>query len=184
MERVGTVGLRRQRHQFGALCRAILSQQVAAAAARTIHKRFLATQSPALNPTPAGVLATSEATLRACGVSGRKVGFLHALARAFHDGPLAGVRFSRLDEDEVIERLTVVPGVGVWTAEMFLIFSLARLDVFSVRDLALRKGVQRVVSEALEPAQVGKIAERWSPYRSVASLYLWKIAHWEDGAPD
>jgi DNA-3-methyladenine glycosylase II len=178
MERIGTVPLRRQRHQFGALCRAILSQQVAAAAARTIHTRFLATQAPARNPTPQGVLQTTEVALRACGISGRKARYLHALAQAFDDGPLAGVRLSRLDDPEVVARLTEVPGVGVWTAEMFLIFSLGRADVFSVGDLALRTGVQRVVGRNLEASEIEQVAERWSPHRSVASLYLWKIAHY------
>ena len=94
------------------------------------------------------------------------------------------MRLSRLDDTEVVARLTQIPGVGVWTAEMFLIFSLGRPDVFSVRDLALRTGVRRVVGRPLEASEIEQVAERWRPHRSVASLYLWKIAHYTDPHPE
>ncbi len=105
--------------------------------------------------------------------------YLRALAHEFHEGNLRNARLSTLSDEEVVDRLVQIPGIGTWTAEMFLIFSLGRLDVFSVGDLALRVGVERVTRRKLTPEQSVEIARRWSPYRSVASLYLWKIAHWE-----
>jgi len=181
MDIVGAVKLRRQRHQFGALCRSILSQQIGAGAAKSIHRRFLELFAPARAPSPDRLIRLQRDALRRCGISGRKIDYLRALASEFHRGDLRRIRLSRLGDEEVIERLTRLPGIGVWTAEMFLIFSLGRLDVFAVGDLALREGVQRVEGRALKPDEIRKMAQRWSPYRSVASLYLWKIAHWKDG---
>jgi DNA-3-methyladenine glycosylase II len=181
IDRVGAARLRRQRHQFGALCRSILSQQLGAGAAKSIHRKFLLLFAPARTPRPEALLAVRRERLRACGISGPKVDYLKALAREFHGGSLARVRLSALSDAEVVERLTRVPGIGVWTAEMFLIFSLGRLDVFSVGDLGLREGVQRVEERKLTPGEIVEVARRWAPYRSVASLYLWKIAHWRDG---
>jgi len=181
MARVGPVPLRRQRHRFGALCRAIVAQQVSAHAARAIHARFVAAFGPARRPEPVRLLAMDPATLRACGLSQRKVAYLRALAEAFASGPMRRARLGALPDAEVVEALTALPGVGVWTAEMFLIFSLGRPDVFSVRDRALRAGVERVEGRRLDPAQIERVAARWAPWRSVASLYLWRIAHWREG---
>lgn len=178
MDRVGPVGLRRQAHQFGALCRSVISQQLAAGAAATIHRRFVAAFAPARLPSPERLLELTTADLRACGLSLRKLEYLRGLAREFHQGDLRRARLGTLSNDEVVERLTRLDGIGRWTAEMFLIFSLGRPDVFAVGDLALRKGVERVVGRPLEPRQIEAQARLWSPYRSVASFYLWRIAHW------
>jgi len=180
IDRVGAVGLRRQRHQFSALCRSIISQQLGAGAAKSIHRRFAALFAPEERPEPSRLLALHARRLRACGLSRPKVAYLRGLAREFEKGSLAGVRLSSLPDAEVIEVLTQVRGIGPWTAEMFLIFSLGRLDVFSVRDLALRTAVARVAGRELSAAEVEEVARGWSPYRSVASLYLWKVAHWEE----
>jgi DNA-3-methyladenine glycosylase II len=182
IETVGSVGLRRQRHQFGALCRAIISQQLGAGAARTIHRRFLELFAPSNSPDPGRLLAVEPSRLAACGISGRKVEYLRSLAREFHAGSLRRARLGAMRDAEVVELLTRLPGIGVWTVEMFLIFSLGRLDIFSVRDLALRTGVERVLGRKLSEEQIEAAARRWSPYRSVASLYLWKIAHWKADA--
>lgn len=181
MERVGEVGLRRQAHRFGALCRSITAQQISAHAARTIHGRFLEL-FPGKRADPGRLLRLGEEELRGCGLSTRKVQYLRALAREFEEGELARLRLGALDSPEVIEVLTRVPGIGVWTAQMFLIFSLGRIDVFSVGDAALRAGVERVAGRSLDADQVEARAAQWSPYRSVASLYLWKIAHLPTGA--
>ena len=177
MSRVGSVGLRRQRHQFGALCRSIIAQQLSAKAAKSITRRFLELFEPARLPSPERVLAIPQRRLRACGLSGPKSKYLRALAGEFQHGCLRGARLGSLPDDQVIALLTTVPGIGIWTAEMFLIFSLGRLDVFSVGDLALRTGVQRVEQRTLSRNEIERVATRWAPYRSVASLYLWKIAH-------
>lgn len=180
---VGTPGLRRQPHRFGALCRSIIAQQISAHAARAIHARFVALFDPPGRPVPPQLLALPEPSLRTCGLSARKIAYLRALAEAFHGGPLAGLRLGALPDEAVVDHLTRLPGIGIWTAEMFLIFSLGRPDIFSVRDLALRNGVQRVRGRTLTHAEILDEAARWTPYRSVASLYLWKIAHSREEPP-
>jgi len=180
IDRIGAIPLRRQRHQFHALCRSIISQQLSNKAARTICDRFFERFAPSKRPDPEGILSMRTPTMRNCGLSRQKIEYLRDLARAFDGGGLAGVRLSRCPDEEVIRRLTSVRGIGVWTAEMFLIFSLGRLDVFSVGDLALRSGVERVVGRSMSHAEIEAHAAGWAPYRSVASLYLWKIAHWKD----
>jgi len=180
MEVVGTVELRRQRHHFHSLCRAVISQQLGTGAARTIHKRFLELVG---RPTPRLVLDCPLPSLRACGLSARKVEYLQGIASQFEEGPLRTLRWGRLADERVIERLTELPGIGRWTAEMFLIFSLGRADVFSVGDLALCSAVQRIAGRKLSPTQIERRARVWSPYRSVASHYLWKIAHWRGTTP-
>ncbi len=182
MDRIGEVGLRRQRPYFNALCRSIISQQVAAAAARTICGRFEAMFDSG-KPNPAELLRFRPSRLRAAGLSRQKAEYLRALATEFHAGDLRRARFGALPNEEIIERLTRVKGIGRWTAEMFLIFSVGRIDVFSPGDLALRAGVARVVGRELSPPECAREAERWAPYRSVASLYLWRISHWKEESP-
>jgi DNA-3-methyladenine glycosylase II len=143
MDRVGPVTLRRHRHRFGALCRAICSQQISKPAAATVYGRFVAHFAPAREPDPESLLQLPIATLRKCGLSGVKAKYLHALADEFLHGELGRLKFSRLDDQQIVDAVVRVPGLGVWSAEMFLIFSVGRADVFSVRDLALRNGVQR-----------------------------------------
>lgn len=180
MDRVGPVTLRRHRHRFGALCRTICSQQVAKKAAATVHGRFLDLFPPRRVPDPEALLNLSAETLRGCGLTGGKVKYLYALADAFGQGELGRLKFSRLSDQQIIDALVQVPGLGAWSAQMFLIFSVGRADVFSVGDLALRNGVQRVLEKDMTHKQIEQAATRWSPWRSVASLHLWKIAHWQD----
>ena len=99
--------------------------------------------------------------------------------KPFVTGELGRLKFSKLEDQEIIDAIVKVPGLGIWSAEMFLIFSVGRADIFSIGDLALRNGVQRVIGRELKRAEIEAIAQRWSPYRSIASLYLWKIAHWQ-----
>ncbi|MEM7232370.1 MAG: DNA-3-methyladenine glycosylase 2 family protein [Planctomycetota bacterium] len=181
IDRVGNIDLRQEPHAFRTLCRSILAQQLATAAARTIHARF-ADLFPRKTPTASRLAEMDPETLRPCGISARKAEYMITLAKEFHSGSLKGVRFAKLDNESIIEKLSALPGIGRWTAEMFLIFSLGRLDVFSRGDLALRNGMQRVLgeSESIPPKKSIEIAERWAPYRSIASLYLWKISHWSD----
>ena len=179
-DRIGTVTMRRQRHYFGTLCRTICSQQLAAQAAITIHGRFCELFSPRKRPDPLQLLELKDEQLWACGLSKAKAKYLRALAEAFHDGPLAKLRFSKLSNDDIVAALTEVPGIGVWSAEMFLIFAAGRIDVFSIGDLALRNAVERIEGREMSHAEIVERAEFWSPYRSIASLYLWKIAHWKE----
>ena len=174
------MSLRRHRHRFGALCRAICAQQVAKKAAATVYARFLVHFAPSREPDPERLLALAAQTLRQCGLSGRKATYLHALAEEFQHGQLGRLRFSRLSDQQIIDAVVRVPGLGIWSAEMFLIFSVGRADVFSVGDLALRNGVQRLLGREMEHREIEEVSRRWSPYRRVASLYLWQIAHWPD----
>jgi len=169
---VGPIDLRARRPYFWLLASAIIAQQVSGAAARTINGRVRALHPKERYPSPAAILATSPQALRAAGVSRQKARYLLALAEAFERGGLKGVRFSRLSDEEIIERLTAVVGIGRWTAEMFLIFSMRRRDVFPVDDLGIRKGMEKLFGVSGVPEMVER-AERWRPYRTVASLYMW-----------
>jgi DNA-3-methyladenine glycosylase II len=173
IRRIGPIELRSHRPYFWTLCRAILAQQVSGAAARTIIGRVRALHPDRRFPDPRSVLRTRPESLRAAGVSRQKARYLHALAEAFERGPLSGVRFSRLDDEEIVERLTAVVGIGRWTAEMFLIFSMRRRDVFPVGDLGIRAGMERLFGVGEVPEMIGR-AKGWRPYRTVASLYIWR----------
>ncbi len=173
VDKVGPIELRGHRPYFWTLCSAILAQQVSGAAARTIIGRVRALYPDKRFPDPNSVLATPTAKLRAAGVSRQKARYLHALAEAFDSGGLKGVRFSRLSDDEILESLTAIVGIGRWTAEMFLVFSMRRRDIFPVDDLGVRKGMERFFGIADVPGMIER-AERWRPYRTVASLYIWR----------
>lgn len=179
IETIGPLSFRPRPGRFHSLCRAIISQQLSAAAARTIHGRFLALFAPTRRPTPARVLKARPQRLRSCGLSKKKAFYLRELAVAFDSGPLQRRRFLQMSDEEIIELLIRLPGIGRWTAEMFLIFCLGRPDIFSLGDLALRAGVERVAGRPLENHELLERSAAWSPWRSIASLYLWKIAHWE-----
>jgi DNA-3-methyladenine glycosylase II len=131
---------------------------------------------------PAAVLALDEAALRGVGLSAAKARALHDLAGRVGACTLPLARFPELGDDEVIGHLVAVRGIGRWTAEMFLIFSLGRLDVWAVDDFGLRAGVRELygLQELPDRALMRQVAEPWRPYRSVASWYLWRA---RDGSP-
>lgn len=184
IERVGKIDLatrlRRRSEErpadaYGALLRAIVGQQLSTKAARTIYGRVLELFG-GRTPSPEELLAAEEADLRAAGLSGRKVEYIRDLAAHVIDGELELDRLDELADEEVIAEIVAVRGLGLWTAEMFLIFHLERPDVLSGGDLGIRKAVQ--IEYALEempaPARVLEIGEPWRPHRSLASLYLWE----------
>jgi DNA-3-methyladenine glycosylase II len=160
---------------YGALLRAIVGQQLSTKAAATIHGRVLDLFG-GRTPAPEELLETDVAALRGCGLSGRKVTYVQDLARHVISGELELDRLDQLSDEEVIAEIVAVRGLGRWTAEMFLIFHLERPDVFSGGDLGLRKAIQlsRGMDEMPSPAEAIEIAERWSPNRSLASIYLWE----------
>jgi DNA-3-methyladenine glycosylase II len=119
------------------------------------------------------VRSTPAQKLRAAGVSRQKARYLHALAEAFEVGDLSGVRFSRLSDEEILQRLTAIVGIGRWTAEMFLMFSMRRPDILPVGDLGIRRGMERYFDCSSVEEMVER-AERWRPYRTVASIYIWR----------
>lgn len=175
IDQIGPCQLRAQRHYFWALAEAIVSQQLSVAAAATIFKRLRHLYPHHRVPRPQDLLATPSARLRAVGLSRQKVVYLKELAEAALDGRLPSRRLRVLSDDEVVEILTRLHGIGRWTAEMFLIFVLMRLDVFPVDDLGLQKAIQRAYGLRRHPSEatMRKLAKRWEPYRTVATWYLW-----------
>ena len=159
---------------FGALARAICYQQLAGNAAAAIHGRFAGLYDG--RPTPAAVAATPVETLRSVGLSAAKVASIKDLADKALDGsvPLAG--WSRLADDEIVERLCRVRGIGPWTAEMFLIFQLNRPDVWPTGDFGVRTGYARIHRLAAPPgaAELQHLGEPYRPFRTVAAWYCWR----------
>jgi DNA-3-methyladenine glycosylase II len=160
---------------YGALLRAIVGQQLSTKAARTIYGRVLELFD-GQTPTPEQLLEASEKDLRGAGLSGRKVEYIRDLAAHVISGELELDRFDELSDEEVIEEIVAVRGLGQWTAEMFLLFHLERPDVLSGGDLGIRKAVQIEygLEEMPTPERVLEIGEAWRPNRSLASLYLWE----------
>jgi DNA-3-methyladenine glycosylase II len=184
IERLGKLDiatrLRRRKEErpadaYGALLRAIVGQQLSTKAARTIYLRVLDLFG-GTTPSPEQLLEASEEELRGCGLSGRKTEYVRDLARHVLSGELELDRLTDLDDEQVIEEIVAVRGLGRWTAEMFLLFHLQRPDVLSGGDLGIRKAIQ--VEYGLEemptPTRVLEIGEPWRPHRSLASLYLWE----------
>lgn len=163
---------------FGALANSIVSQQISTRAAETVWGRLVTLVGEV---TPETIAEHSAEALRGCGMSLRKAGYLHGAAAAVVEDGLSLPELSRLPDEEIIKRMTALPGVGVWTVEMLMIFSMCRPDVVSYNDLAIRRGMMRLygLSELTRP-EFDEYRQRWSPYGSVASLYLWAIAHRTD----
>ena len=159
---------------FSALVRAIAYQQLAGKAAMAIHGRFV--QSIGGGVTPEAVMATPEAALRAAGMSAAKTASIRDLAAKVLDGtvPLDGIE--GYSDEEIIERLVLVRGIGRWTAEMFLLFELRRLDVWPVDDFAVRKGYARIhqLAEPPSPRELATLGDTYRPWRSVAAWYCWR----------
>jgi len=160
---------------YGALLRAIVGQQLSTKAARTIYGRILDLFDGA-TPPPERLLEAEEADLRGAGLSGRKVEYIRDLASHVLSGELELDRLGELSDEEVVDEIVAVRGLGVWTAEMFLLFHLERPDVLSGGDLGIRKAVQIEygLDEMPTPTRVLEIGEPWRPHRSLASLYLWE----------
>ena len=160
---------------YGALLRAIVGQQLSTKAARTIYGR-VRDLFGGTTPSPEQLLEASEKDLRACGLSGRKVEYIRDLAAHVLSGELELDRLGELSDEEAIEEIVAVRGLGQWTAEMFLIFHLERPDVLSGGDLGIRKAIQieYELAEMPTPQRVLEIGEAWRPHRSLASLYLWE----------
>ena len=174
--RVGPPQMRREPDAWRALAASIIGQQISTKAASAIRGRFAALIAGQDYPLPADVLALSDEALRSVGLSGNKARGLKDLAAHFADGRLSNEALSTLDDEAVIARLIPVRGVGRWTAEMFLIFSLGRADVWAVDDLGLRAGIKRLDGLDAPPDKAATLArgEAWRPYRSLASWYLWR----------
>jgi DNA-3-methyladenine glycosylase II len=159
---------------FPALARSIVHQQLSGKAASTIFGRLEAALKGRL--TPGALLRLSDDRMRSFGLSRQKTAYLQDLARRTRSGELNFAALPRLSDEDVIAKLTAVKGVGVWTAQMFLIFALGRSDVLPTADLGVRAAIKKLygLAELPGPAEMEKIAAPWRPYCSVACWYLWR----------
>jgi DNA-3-methyladenine glycosylase II len=169
---------------FGALVRAIVFQQLAGRAAQAIHRRVRATVDGTLSPE--GLAAVPDDVLRSAGLSAAKLASLRDLSAKVLDGTVVLEGSTRLSDDEIIARLVTVRGVGRWTAEMYLIFELRRLDVWPVDDLGVRQGY--ALAWGLDPAPSAKelapLGDRFRPYRSIVARYCWEAVALYRGGTD
>lgn len=171
------VEIRGMQDPFGSLAESIVYQQLTGKAAATIYGRVAALYLPKRKLRPEDVLATPDATLRAAGLSGAKTAAIKDLAAKTIDGTVPSMAvLAGLSDDEIVERLTEVRGIGRWTVEMMLIFRLGRPDVLPATDYGVRKGFARTFRKRKlpEPKAILAWGERWRPFRSVASWYLWR----------
>jgi DNA-3-methyladenine glycosylase II len=172
--RVGPCGLRRRPGGFPRLFRAILSQQLSTKAAQTIHGRVVAACGDAV--TPERVLALPDAAFASAGVSRQKARYLRGLAEIARDDARFFDRLPRLSDEAAIERLTSILGVGRWTAEMYLIFCLGRLDILPLGDVSIHAAAADLhgLRRRVLPKRLTRLAKPWQPYRSVAVWYLYE----------
>jgi len=186
VEQVGPLSVAQRRRGrpvelYGALLRTIVGQQLSTKAARTIYGRLLDLFGGEV-PTPAQVIAAEPERLRSAGLSGRKVEYIRDLAEHVERGELEVERLSELSDEEVIAEISAVRGLGRWSAEMFLMFTLGRRDVLPVDDLGIRRAIK--IAYALEEMptaiEMEELAEPWRPNRTLACLYLWESL---DNAP-
>ena len=162
---------------YRSLLRSVVYQQLAGAAAAAIAGR-LRRHFGGRYPRPEVLLAARDADLRSAGLSRQKIATLRAVATAFADGTLSNRGLRRMSDDEVVEAVTRIKGIGEWTAHMILMFSLGSPDVLPVGDYGVRKGAQHLYGLPALPrrAELEALGERWRPYRSVAAWYLWRSA--------
>lgn len=171
---IGPVKLELHPGTFEVLVNSIVSQQLSVKAAQTIHQRLVALVNGDVNPKRLADLKPEE--YQSCGISRQKQGYMYDLSQKFISEPELYSSLDKLDDEEVIKRLVEIKGIGVWTAQMYLIFSLGRPDVFPVDDLGVRLGMQKVFNWQEMPGKSELIehSKRWSPNRSAASWYLWR----------
>lgn len=176
------IQLRTEGTHFQALTRAIVFQQLSGKAASTILSRFNALY-PDNSPAPEAVLATSDERMRAVGLSRQKIAYLRDLSSKVHTGALPLDAVEHMADDDLIEHLVQVKGIGRWTAQMFLIFRLGRPDVLPELDLGVQNAIRRAyrMRKRPTPKQVKRIGAKWSPHSSVASWYLWRSLENGDG---
>ena len=167
------VSLQARGAPFITLVRSIVGQQISVKAADSVWARLLAAFP---GPTPEGLMVADVAALRACSLSARKVEYVQDLAGRWLDGRLHATAWEQMSDAEVAAELTAVRGIGVWTAEMFLIFTLLRPDVLPLDDIGLQRAVAEHYLDGVRPSrkQLQELGERWRPWRTVATWYLWR----------
>ena len=177
IDHFGVITLKRRRNYFKSLLRSIIHQQLSGKAARTIENRFLELYNGNRCPTPEEVLKTPAEAIQNVGISRMKTEYIRGLAKIIDDGDIRLEKLSELSNDEVGNVLKEVKGIGQWTVDMFLIFSLNRPDIFPLNDLGIQKGLMLLLGQQkiLSRESMLSHSKKWKPYRTLASLYLWKI---------
>jgi DNA-3-methyladenine glycosylase II len=180
----GLMQLKKEKKLYLYLCYSIMSQQLSVKVARVIRKRFIDLYGG--EPTPQQVVDTPFEKLRGIGLSNAKVNYIQNVARFEIEKGMGHKKLGRMSNEEVIAYLTQIKGVGRWTTEMLLMFALGREDVFAPDDLGLQQAMVglfqlRHRKKKILLERIKKIAEQWSPYRTYASLYLWR---WKDNSPE
>jgi DNA-3-methyladenine glycosylase II len=169
-----------RRSPYQSLVQAVVYQQLSGKAAATIFARLLGLFPDERFPSPERLAGADENLLRSAGLSGQKAGYIRAIAEQTLAGvvPTRRAAFARLPDEAIIERLVAVKGVGRWTAEMLLIFTLGRLDVWPVDDYGVRKGYSTAagLDDLITPGELRPLGAAWAPYRSVAAWYFWRAA--------
>ena len=174
IDQVGEYQIQFRDPDFETLVKSIVYQQLSGRVAGVIFGRVTAAAGGRL--TPEGILKLRPVRMRTLGLSGQKTAYIRDLARHTRDGRVAFEELARLPDEAVIERLTEVKGIGVWTAHMFLIFALRRPNVLPTGDLGIRNAIRKAygLPELPQPAEMETLSEPWRPYRTVASWYLWR----------
>jgi DNA-3-methyladenine glycosylase II len=174
IERVGDYRIEFREPDFESLVRSIVYQQLSGRVASVIFGRLAKAAGGKL--TPENILKLRPARMRAQGLSAQKTAYIRDLARHTRHGHVVFEELDGLTDEDVIERLTIVKGIGVWTAHMFLIFALRRTNVLPTGDLGIRAAIRKAygLSDLPKPEEIEKVAERWHPYCTVASWYLWR----------
>ena len=172
---MGDYNVKITKNRYQSLIEAIIAQQLSGYAADSILKKFKRLYKSKF-PKPVDVIKTSNPKLRSVGLSKMKISYIKDLSKKIESNQLNMESFSTKNDEYIIEQLTSVKGIGRWTAEMFLIFSLGRQDILPVSDLGLKKGIQLLYSlkELPKEKEIEQFAESWRPYRTVATWYLWK----------
>jgi len=166
-----TIKPKHHRDYFEDLCGAIIGQQLSGRVADVIFKRF---EVCVRRVKPQNILGTTDQKLRDCGMSWAKVSFIKNLAEKTQTGELKTKKLAKLSDEEVEKELVAIKGIGKWTAQMFLIFTLGRPDVFPIDDLGIKNGMKKIIKKEMTKGQMINFAERWKPYRSIASWYIWR----------
>lgn len=175
IERIGPCTLQVDANHFWMLARAILAQQISSAAARTITQRVREALKEKL--TAKSLSQLDEETLRSAGVSKQKVSYLKSLTEKVLSGEVALNRIASLSNEEITAQLIQIKGIGVWTADMFMIFSLGRTNIFPIGDAGVRAGMRMIyrIEEDAPHEKYHKVAKKWQPYASIASWYCWRV---------
>ena len=174
IRKIGPCTMRITKNSYQTLVEAIIYQQLSEASATAITKRFLKLYKKF--PTPEQVMNTSDKKLKDTGISGTKINYIKGLSKQIIQKEIDFRKISKLKDEQVIEELTKIKGIGNWTAQIYLMFCLERKDVFPVGDLGIQKGIRDLFSlkELPNPKTMEKYSARWKPNRSIACWYIWK----------